>query len=246
MNKFLQEKFKVFERLYLHYLLYLGVELTLGSKNITKKLKLGKKKLYEMKTVLLNTLAELKEQEPELKNHLARQTRIVRYNNRVNYINLEFDMDRAKFMIENGKSLFRNPKHEQAIILQHQRSLKRNLDLVILGVLYESLTGKPLNIEELTNTKNASGHIMPDHHTLADSPEGLMKLYKLNQSLIKYLREEIILELDEFFKVNRNSLDKKNLKKLIKKKLGQIIESYFIKHPTSHQRVTGYNLAHHL
>lgn len=244
MLRFLQEKFKVYERLYLHYLMYVGVEVTLSNRGPNKRLKLGKKVLYKLRTILLNTLIEFEEHEDINQKHLARQTQVYEHKSKVSYVTLQLDINRAKFILENGRDFFRHPKHDSAIKKQHERSLKKNLDLIILTVIYESITGKTLNMEELLNPPPKSeDQILPSFQVRLDSSEGLMKLYRLNQGLIKYLREEIIVTLQPIYTKHLGNMDKGTFKQTIKQKISKLIERYYVKHADTHERVSFYKSA---
>jgi hypothetical protein len=222
--------------------MYMGVEITLNSKNPNKKLKLGKKVLYRLRTILINTLAEFEQQQDIIKRHLARQTQVYEHKQTVSYITLQLDMDRAKFILENGRDLFRHPKHDDAIKMQHQRSLKKNLDLIILNVIYETMTGEVLTTDAIVNAKYGDMHASGGHVPL-NTPEGLMKLYHMNRGLVKYLREELIVSLHPYFKKNRDGMQKGGFKEIIKKKIGHLIESYYIKYPDTHQNVNPINFS---
>lgn len=219
--------------------MYLGVETTLSSKKYSKKLNIGltKKQLYQLKTILINNLVEFQQKPDELKRYLAGQTVVYQVNNRLKYVTLEFDMERAKFMVENGKQLFRHAKHEEAIVQQHQRSLKKNLDFVILGILYQSLTGKEVDIEGMHRAKRGDP-FMPMHAELTNSVESISKLYRLNKALITYLRDQIIASIQPLFKGQGGvRIDKQRFRDIIRQKIGVLIEGLYIKHPDSHQRV---------
>ena len=215
--------------------MYMGVEVTLNSKGFNKKLKLGKK--------VINSLAQFKEHEDSIKRHLARQTQVYEHKNSVNYLTLQLDVDRAKFILEHGRDIFRHHKHDDAIKMQHQRSLKKNLDLIILNVIYETTTGHAMMTDDIVagdkyDDMQASGGRVP-----INTPEGLMKLYKMNQGLVRYLRDELIVSLYPYFKKNRGGMQKGGFKEIIKKNIGVLIESYYIKYPDTHQNVIFNNIS---
>lgn len=225
----------------------MGVEATLSASSHPRKHEVGlsKKQLYQLKTILVNNLVEFEKHPNELQGILDRQKIVYKMNNKINYLTLEFDIEKAKFMVENGKEVFRHARHEEALFKQHQRTLKRNLDLVILSVFYETMTGKTINMEELRKTRRNRDPFMPINPELTNTVEALSTLYRLNKALVTYLRDQLIDSLYPLMGDSKYSANQAMFKELIKNKIGHLIAGLYVKHPDTHQRVVFDQSAHH-
>lgn len=236
VKRFLQERFKVFERLYLHYLVYLGVEVTLSDHQHSKKIKLKKKQLLELKKVLIDSLADLESNKSELDAHFRENAEVYQYNNKLNYVTLELDIERAKFLVHNAKDIFIPNNYEEAIKSQHYLSLRKNLDKIILGVIYETVKKEPLNMDSLEEN-HFDSHWETKEIVLNRTAEALTHLYKLNRNLIIYLREQVISSIQPLLNRHQAGNQKDFLKGTIKQKIIKLIEEICIKHPNDHARL---------
>lgn len=247
VNRFLQEKFKVYERLHLHYLMYLGVESTLSSSKHPRKQDVGltKRQLQSLKTVLVDSLADIRRQPDTRQRYLSDKKIVVEMGKRLACLRMEFDVDRAAFMIDNGSQLYRRQHHDTAIVKQHQRTLKRNLDFVILGVMFKSMTGKEIDIDAVRKKTRRSDFFAAANPELTGSVESLTNLYRFNKGLIAYIRDQMIMSLQPLLLEQKVKIDPDRFKDLVKHKIRLLIEGLYIKYPDNHQRVEFDNLASH-
>ncbi len=179
--------------------MWVGVEVTLADQPGYKKLKLQPKKMFELKSILLDELAHIQQNEDELKKYLAGQTKVYRYNNRLNYVMPEANLAKTKFILENAELVYKPiDQYQKMLREQHYRSLRKELDTIILNIIYETLKKEPLKPEALRIFKQEDRFVENDLG-LINTVESLAHLYKMNQSLITYLREQIITTSQELF-----------------------------------------------
>ena len=198
--------------------------------------------MVEFKHILMNDIAYFEENQPQLRKYMAGRTQVYRYNNRLNYVTPEADLDKARFVLENAALIFQPEDYNQtALRKQYYNSLRRELDIIILGVIYETLKKEPLKMDALGKVSHEDQFEVLDIG-LANNIESVAQLYKLNQSLITYLRENIIITSSELFQKHRQKTQMSEFKEAIKAKISKMIAMIHVKNPTSHERVERVNL----
>lgn len=147
------------------------------------------------------------------------------------------DIENLRTVVNNGKFLFEgHKKREESHLNVYKRALRRNLDWIILSVLYESIQGAPLvGMVPHTYEKGFFFNRSPEA-PIQSSYETLLELYHKNFNLVTFLREQIInlVNPNVFAQVGDKS---GRLKNIIKTKIGNLIEEICIKNPNLHPQL---------
>lgn len=156
-----------------------------------KKVILKKPQLFKLKELLFDSLSIIKSS-PEIQSKtVPSESTVYEYQNETRRSTAYIDYDKIEFVLQNGRGLFEVDKRIEKTKEREMYFLKKNLDSLILGIIHETMLGKPL--PNLVGPKLFISNGTGINSDLSESIESAKKVYRLNQSLIEHLRNQILI-----------------------------------------------------